>query len=310
MFTTLKFKMENSIGTPVTVNLYHQDGLVDYEILLPDLGARDAKRCSMGRKGSARFLERLKKSGFIYLIASFESHGAKENEGDFWSLYLELEDGTEIRLKGPDLEESLLYPIIQDFAELLDMQFSMTQFISQGRVDRLDILFIFNELISDESDDFSEFEQLAHSELISLDRSTFTFSYAKRFPAGCFHSKYECKCEHQIRQILDQTTTALKDQRLFEDVVEEDPVHPIILFKFTFHDGSTEKVKRSLSLDCLRDQLYIEMMDVLFETSLNLMYKGGIFDKRFLQDSDEELPFSIVYTEGDEDPLCDDREMA
>lgn len=193
----------------------------------------------------------------------------------------------------------MLYPFVQDFAELLDNQFSMTQFISSSRVDKLEINFLYNEFSSEYLDFECHYSQLDHTETVTLDRSGFLFCYSKRFPASCYHSTYECKCEQQIRQILDQTTAALNNQQLFEDIIEDYPEHPIVLFCFTFHDGSTSKVRRSLCNECLRDQLYIEMIDVLFETSLHLFYKGGVFDKRFMltkQDM-ENVPFSIAYSE-------------
>ena len=302
MFTTLRFRMENSIGTQVTVNLYNRDSLVDYEILIPDFGVNNVQKRSMGRSGSAKFLEKLKKSGFIYFMTNFSKHGAKEIDGDFWDLELELEDGSQTHLHGPRPEESMLYPFVQDFAELLDKQFSMTQFISLSRVDKLEINFLFNEFNSEYLDFDCHYNQLDHTESVSLDRSDFVLSYSKRFPANCFHSTYECKCEQQVRQILDQTTAALNDPRLFEDVIEDSTDHPMVMFCFTFHDGSTAKVRRSLCIECLRDQLYIEMIDVLFETSLHLFYKGGVFDKRFLlvKQEIESIPFSISYNEDGE----------
>ncbi len=302
MFTAIRFTMVNSIGTPVSVNLYNEDGLVDYEIFMPNLGVKDSKRRSLGHSGSARFLDKLKKSGFIYFIESFANSDATENEGDFWDLGLELENGEQINIHGPRPEESVLYPFIQDFSELLDWQFSITQFVSPSRVDKLEIAFIFNEMGPDFLDATLRYEQCDHTETVILDRSSFTFSYQKRFPASCYHSAYKCKCEQQVRQILDQTSEALDDERVFEDVYETHLEHPVVQFKFTFHDGSTAKVNRSLCSECLRDQLYIEMIDVLFVTSLNLMYKGGIFDKRFLlgQSETEDAPFSVQYEEGRE----------
>ena len=306
MFKTLRFNMENSIGTHVSVNLYNSDSLVDFEIQFPDLGVKNVQKQSLGCSGSAKLLDEIKKSGFIYFMTSFAERGAKEFDGDYWRLDFELEDGSHIHLQGPRPEESLLYPFIQDFAELLDKQFSMTQFISSSRVDKLEIHFLFNEFNPQYLDFDSQYDQFDHMETVTLDRSSFLFSYRKRFPASCFHSTYECKCEQQIRQILDQTTTALVDEHLFEDIVEQCPEHPMLLLCFTFHDGSTAKVRRSLSYECLRDQLYVELIDVLFETSLQLFYKGGILDKRFMlaKNGMETVPFSISYNED-----CDESEV-
>jgi len=291
MFTYLKFRMQNSIGTAAAVNVYNDEGLIGYEVLFPDLGVGDVKRRTLGRADSETFLRRLNKSGFIMFMQRFAELDKKE-DGDFWSLEIELPDSQIIRLSGPEPESSALYPFIQDFAELLDTHFRITQYISPDRVDKLTIEFFFNELDSN-------LEQCSHTEKLTLDRSDFTLSYSKRFPAGCFHSSYECKCEQQVRQILDQTSAALTDDRLFEDCLEISPKRPVLFFTYTFHDGSTAEVRRSLSRRCLREQLYIEMIEVLFETSLHLMYKFGIFDKRFVFSDDNEIktPFVIDYSE-------------
>jgi hypothetical protein len=291
MFGYLKFKMQNSIGTAAAVNLFNDEGLIGYEVLFPDLGVGDVKRRVLGRTESDTFLRRLDKSGFVMFIKRFADLEEKE-DGDFWTLEMELPDSQIIRLSGPEPESSALYPFIQDFAELLDTQFKITQYISPDRVDKLSIEFYFNELDSD-------LEQCTHTEEFTIDRSDFTLSYVKRFPVGCFHSSYQCKCEQQVRQILDQTSAALTDDRLFEDCIEINLRRPVLYFKYFFHDGSTAEVRRSLSHRCLREQLYIEMLEVLFETSLHLMYKYGLFDKRFVYTDDDEIktPFVIDYSE-------------
>ena len=56
MFTTLRFKMENSIGTPVQVCLYNRDGLVEYEITFPGFGVKDTGRRSLGSAVVLEFL--------------------------------------------------------------------------------------------------------------------------------------------------------------------------------------------------------------------------------------------------------------
>lgn len=303
MFTYLKFKMNNSIGTPVSVNLYNNDGLIDYEILFPDLGVRESRRIRMSRADSSKLLKKLKNSGFVMFMERFARSGAEENEGNYWTLEIELPDLMVIRLQGPRPEESFLYPFIQDFSELLDNQFSITQYIRSDRVDKLEIEFIFNELDQEIRDMVPDLARSDHTETVTLDRSNFTFSYSKRFPSSCFHSSYECKCEQQVRQILDQTSDALTDPKLFEDVVDHSEMRPILFFNYTFHDGSTACVRRSLSFDGLRDALYIEMLEVLFETSLQLVFKDGIFDRRFMFPVNESInfPFFIVYSEEEYD---------
>ena len=126
MFSRISFKMKNSIGIPVSVNLYNDGGMVGYEILFPELGVDKAKKKRMSRGDSDRFLRRLKKLGLVELIVRYESC-ARDKGGDFWSMSLELEDGRVIDLSGPELMHSNLYPLIQDFSELLDDQFQITQ---------------------------------------------------------------------------------------------------------------------------------------------------------------------------------------
>lgn len=291
MFSRISFTMKNSVGIPVSVNLYEDNGMVGYEILFPNLGVEKVQRKSMGRGGSERFLRRMKKLGLVELIVRYESCISDER-GDCWSLSIELEDGRMIDLSGKDLASSTLYPLIQDFSELLDQQFQITQYVSPARVDRLEVEFSFNEL---------DYEECCHTESICLDRSSKLLTYTRRFPAGCFHSTYECRCENQVRQILDQTSVALKDDCLFEDIACSSSV-PQLEFTFTYHDGEQIKVRRSLSLDGLRDGLYIEMLDVIYETLLHLLFKQSTFDKRFLlpKGKKKEAPFFVAYSESED----------
>ena len=140
MFSRISFTMKNSVGIPVSVNLYEDNGMVGYEILFPNLGVEKVQRKSMGRGGSERFLRRMKKLGLVELIVRYESCISDER-GDCWSLSIELEDGRMIDLSGKDLASSTLYPLIQDFSELLDQQFQITQYVSPARVDRLEVEF-------------------------------------------------------------------------------------------------------------------------------------------------------------------------
>ena len=58
MFSYLKFKMQNSIGTAAAVNVYNDEGFIGYEVLFPDLGVGDVKRRTLGRADSETFLRR------------------------------------------------------------------------------------------------------------------------------------------------------------------------------------------------------------------------------------------------------------
>ena len=301
MFSRISFKMKNSVGIPVSVNLYEDNGIVEYEILFPNLGVEQVKRKRMCSADSDRFLRRMKKLGLVELIARY-GFSIKDKGGDFWSMSIELENGKTIELSGPDLIHSATYPLVQDFSELLDDQFQITQYVSPARIDRLEIEFSFNELNSELRGVIPDYDECCPTETISLDRTTKNLIYTKHFPAGCFHSTFECKCEHQIRQILDQSSEALTEDRFFEDVFVGSNV-PELTFTFTYHDGETVRVCRRLSLEGLRDSLYIEMLQVLFETLLHLMFKQGVFDTRFLlpDGKKQQAPFFVLYTEGDDD---------
>lgn len=303
MFTYLKFRMVNSIGTPVSVNLYNNGGRIDYEILFPTLGVTEAKRLNLGKGASEKLLRKIEKSGFLLFVERFARLDATENKGDFWSLDVELSNGLVVEINGPEPQHSVLYPFIQDFSELLDRQFSITRYVRDDRVDKLEIGFCFNEL---------EDEQLVHKETVTMDRSDFTFRYSKRFPASCFHGSFEFKCEQQVRQILDQTSDALSNEKLFEDIYMSSEDYPVLYFNYSFHDGSTVTVRRSLCRDGLRDRLYLEMIDVLYETSLHLLFKNGIFDSRYQLPAEEkeETPFFVAYREGEEGCMVEEVERA
>ena len=300
MFSRISFKMKNSVGIPVSVNLYEDNGIIEYEILFPDLGVDQVKRKRMGRGDSDKFLRRLKKLGLVELIARYEFCTRGEC-GDFWTLGIELEDGRTIDLSGPDLMHSTIYPLVQDFSELLDDQFQITQYVSPARIDRMEIEFSYNELNPQLSSLVPDYDECRHTEGISLDRASRNLIYTKHFPAGCFHSTFECKCENQVRQILDQSTEALTEDCYFEDVILATDV-PELTFTFTYHDGEQVQVCRSFCLDGLRENLYIEMIQVLFETLLHLIFKQGLLDTRFLlpEDRKGEAPFFVLYTEGDD----------
>ena len=306
MFSRICFRMKNSVGIPVSVNLYNDMGMVEYEILFPELGVDKVKKKRLNRGDSEKFLRRLKKLGLVELIFRFQACGL-DSGGDFWNLCIELENGSRVELSGPDLMHSTLYPLIQDFSELLDAQFMITQYVSPSRIDRIDIEFSFNEINPELGSLLPDYDQYCHSEIITLDRASRNLTYTKRFPAECFHSTFECKCENQVRQILDQTSEALTEDRLFEDLVSSSDV-PDLTFTFTYHDGDQVQVCRSLSLEGLRDTLYIEMLEVLFETLLHLMFKQGVFDTRFMLPDDKrrEAPFFVLYTEGEDDSFFRD----
>ncbi len=298
MLANLRFRMVNSIGTTVAVNLYNEDDLLEYEILFPELGAESSQRKRLSRSKSEKLLQKLKKQGLEELLFGFNGLDRVE-QGDFWSIHLELDDGREIEFSGPEPSRSVFCPIVQDLAELLDQQFQITHYIRDDRIDRLEIDFLFNELDPSLRDVIPYYDQCDHSENIVLDRNSRTLSYRKRFPSSYFHSSYECRCDSQVRQILDQSTELFVKGRLFENLIDG-PRVPVLFFHFTFHDGQEAHVQRSLSRKGLRDEVFMELLEVISETLITLMFKQGLFDRRFLFSKGcEGLPFSISYSESE-----------
>ena len=293
MFANLRFKMVNSIGTRVAVNLYNEDDLIGYEILFPELGAESSQRKSLGRKRSEKFLHKLERNGFFHMILEL-GPALPLQKGDFWSLYIEDENGRVIDLNGPEPSDSMIGPAIQDIAEFLDEQFEITHYIRDDRIDRLEIDFLFNELDPALGEILNCYDECDHTESVVLDRATKKLSYNKRFPASCFHSTYECKCENQVRHILDQSSELFTGDRVFEDVMDS-AIAPLLFFRLTFHDGQETCIRRSLSRRGLRDPLFAELLNAISETLMNLVFKQSLFDQRFLLQEGMSKPFSIHY---------------
>ena len=299
MFASLKLCMSNSVGTHVAVCLYKKGGKIEYEILYPDLGVEESERCIMGKSSYDKLMRRLRGKGTLVLLKRFRIRH-EPHKDDTWSLDVDFGHNDVIRASGPDLSTSEMRPVVQDLVDILDEQFPQLHLVSSYRIERLVFGFIFNEFSDRIIDMIPESEDLDHLETVVLDRNENTLTYAKKFPAGCYDSRYVCRCEHQVQSILDQTSDMLTDPVLFEDIRPK-PGDPFLVISITYHDGSLVKVIRSLSREGLRDRIYFELLDVIYDTLLHLLFKQGLFDKRFLGSENDisRKPFSVSYNEED-----------
>lgn len=291
--------MSNSVGTHVAVCLYKKGGKIEYEILYPDLGVEESERCIMGKSSYDKLMRRLRGKGTLELLKRFRIR-REPHKDDTWSLDVNFGHNDVIRASGPDLSTSDMRPVVQDLVDILDEQFPQLHLVSSYRIERLVLGFIFNEFSDRIIDMIPESEDLDHLETVVLDRNENALTYAKKFPAGCYDSRYVCRCEHQVQSILDQTSDMLTDPVLFEDIRPK-PGDPFLVISITYHDGSLVKVIRSLSREGLRDRIYFELLDVIYDTLLHLLFKQGLFDKRFLG-SEKDIsrkPFSVSYNEED-----------
>lgn len=303
MFVSLKLSMFNSIGTRIAVNLFRKSGKIEYEILFPGLGVEKTQRNALSKSASERFLKKLKKNGTLDLIHQIRlPYDPKDN--DTWSLEVDFGDNDVVRASGPDVCTSDMRPVLQDLAEILDNRFPVLQLVSPTRIERLMLGFCFNEFNESMTDIFPELQDMDHMESITLDRKDRVLVYSKRFPASCFNSIYVCRCEQQVRSILDQSSDILTDEVLFEDI-DSKPGEPTLAIYITYHDGSIVRVSRALSRRGLRDRIYFELLDVIHDTVLHLLLKGGLLDKRFLGSEDEimKAPFTVSYNEDDTEAM-------
>ncbi len=289
--------MVNSMGVKASVRLSENEGLVEYGIDFP--GSREGKtqHGCLGKRGSERFLHRLRRKGIVDILYKFIDFGLRE-QGDLWNISILNDEGRQLDLSGAKDGFPVLNAVVQDLAEILDDQFCVTSYISPQRLDNLEINFVFNEVSPELLECLKDYPRCEHTETISLDREGRRFHFTRLFPSSCYRLGVECGCEDEVRGFLDQTGDIFKEDHLFEDVLD-DPEAPEMLFIFSFHDGTVKRVRRSLSLVGLRDMEYIDMVDFLFEILLQVFFKQGMFDKRFLfpKGMVEDSPFFVAYNE-------------
>ena len=296
MFSKLRFCMVNSNGTKAAVMLRARDGLVEYEVGFPEKEDRRPKRGHLGQRSSRSLLGKLKKSGCLTILRSFVEFGL-DTKGDVWSLQVDYEDGFELDLSGSE-GVSAVSVIIQDLAEILESQFAGTAYISPSRLDRIDICLVHDDLTDALRDHLTDYDECFHTEILCLDRYADSIVLFRKYPSMCTRTLLSCRCGEEVRAILDQTAQIFSSEELFEDLEEDNEVPPVV-FRFSYHDGSTREVFRNLSLTGLRDLQYVHLLDVAFETMLQLSFKEGLFDKRFLfpRGMMEKTPFFVAFSE-------------
>lgn len=302
MFSFLRFDMENAMGIPVKVEINHKAGLLSYAIEFgaivdPDanwdtnsdapLAAKGTKFRTMSKGDSDRFIRRWRKvscNDMMREMATFQ--GALGD--DHWHLLLKYED-VDARLSGPKPGTSLFDSFIEPLTELLDDTFGVTQFVKASRVDRLEIEMFEPVVFSEEFSFMEDASECSHAEHVSLSRGDWTLAYSRMFPHGCFHNSYECHCEGEIRQILDQTSEILENGDLLQGNVEEEE-GPLLTFTFHFHDGNQAMVNRTLSKDGTGSQVYDEMLEVIGQTIGCTVFAGGMFDPNRNDSSEKVSP--------------------
>ena len=275
MFSYLEFGMLNAAGKWVIVKINHADGLISYEIEFPDQDVEKITKRRMSKGNSDKFIRKIKNTGIEAILPKFLDLGEFE-KGDFWHLDI-IDKGYEIHFSGPEPGKSCLTPYLQELMELFDNVFGITNFVSSTRIDRIEVEFL-DTGIDEFSVMFSDLGDYSHSESLTLDRTTWTLTYSRRFPRQCFHNSFECHCENQIRQILDQTSKLLETYNLDEKVIHIDSRFPTIHFRFVYHDGSEACFSRGLKNDGLGSQLLDALMCVIGDTLRYTIFVGGTFE--------------------------------
>lgn len=275
MFSYLEFGMINSAGSLVVVKVNHNDGLISYEIEFPDQEIEKLTKKQMSKGNSDKFIRKIKRTGIEEILPRFLEIGEFE-KGTFWHLDI-VDKGYELHFTGPEPEKSCIAPYLQELMELFDDVFGITNYVKATRIDRLEVEF-FDSTIDDFTIMFSDLGDCSHSESLSLDRSNWTLTYSRRFPRQCFHNSFECHCENQIRQILDQTSKLLETYDLDEEVIHIDSRFPTIHFRFFYHDGREANFARGLKENGLEHEILDALMCVIGDTLRYTMFVGGTFE--------------------------------
>lgn len=275
MFSYLRFEMENSLGIPVKVEIDHKAGLLTYGIAFGGENAKETKRRTMSKGNSDRFIRRWHKVSCNDLIRDLAAY-QETQKGDYWQLLVKYDD-VDLAISGQRPGASLFDSFIEPLMELLDDTFGITQFVKASRVDRLEIELFDPFPVPEELSFMEGSDECSHVEHVSLSRDDWILTYTRRFPQGCFHNSYECHCEGEIRQLLDQTSDIFDGGDLFKGHISEDD-DPILTFTFHFHDGNQAMVNRSLSKEGTGSQVYDELLDVIGRTIECTVFGGGMFD--------------------------------
>ena len=278
MFSVLKFKMANSLGIPVEVSITYSNGFLSYEIEFLANGEhgdkKKIKKHVMSKGNSNKFIRKWEKVSCNDIFLQLREI-AHLHEGKDWQLKIVYED-TEVSLSGDKLGSNSLMPFIQPLIELFDSTFGITQFVKPTRIDRLEIEMFEPFEVPSELSFLGDRKQFGHKEFVSIDRESLTLSYSRRVPNGCFHNSYECHCESEVRDILDQTSDIFEDLSLFRDCISENG--PLLTFTFYFHNGSQTEVHKTLSKSGVGNFVYDEMLQVIGQTISCTVFSGSVFD--------------------------------
>ena len=276
MFSYLRFEMENSLGIPVKVEINHKAGLLSYGIAFGGSGDQNnGKVRTMSKGNSDRFIRRWHKVSCNDLIRDLAAY-QETQKGDYWKLFVKYND-VDLSISGQRPGASLFDSFIEPLMELFDGTFGITQFVKASRVDRLEIELFDPFPVPEELSFMEGSDECCHVEHVSLSRDDLTLTYTRRFPQGCFNNSYECHCEGEIRQLLDQTSDIFEDGDLFKGHISEDD-GPILTFTFHFHDGNQTMVNRSLTKEGTGSQVYDELLEVIGQTIGCTVFGGGMFD--------------------------------
>ena len=274
MFSYLEFGMVNSTENTVVVKINHNEGLISYTIEFPSQKMEKITK-KMSKGNSDKFIRRFKATGIDTILPRFVDFGEFE-KGSIW--HLDLIDSTyELHFTGPEPEKSVLAPYLQELMELFDEIFGVTSYVKPTRIDRLEVEFLECGL-DDFSVMFSDLGDCSHSESLSLDRSTWTLSYSRRYPRQCFHNSFECHCENQIRQILDQTSLLLEGFDLDEKIAQVDTSYPVLNFHLFYHDGREASFTRGLRDSGLGSKVLDALICVIGDTLRYTVFVGGVFE--------------------------------
>ena len=274
MFSYLEFGMVNSNGNTVVVKIKHKSGLISYELEFPDQKLEKISK-KMSKGNSDKFIRKIKATGLETILPRFVDFGEFER-GDFWHLDL-VDSDYELHYSGPEPEKSVLSPYVQELMELFDAVFGVTSFVKPTRIDRLEVEYL--ECSVDEfSVMFSDLGDCSHSESLTLDRASWTLTYSRRFPRQCFHNSYECHCENQIRQILDQTSSLLEAYDLDEKLCTVDTSSPVLNFHLFYHDGREASFTKALRAGGVGNKILDALLCVIGDTLQYTMFAGGIFE--------------------------------
>lgn len=277
--------MKNSFDIPVDVKLSYKDGLVSYSMSFGDVPLQNTEQRTMSRGSSDKFVRKWAKVSCDDILKDLIGHGGNLDFGDEWRLSLTYGDDV-VSLSGTKRNNAYLAAFIEPIMELLDDTFGATQFVKASRIDCLEIDLL--ESVDAPYELGSGEPHFGHEEHVFISREESLLSYSRNLPSGCFNNSYECHCENEILQILDQSSTIFEDGSLFRDCIDGDG--PLLTFTFHFHDGRSTEVHRTLTRNGTGSQVYDEMLEVIGQVIGCTVFAGGMFDLRIGDVRSKDVP--------------------